>query len=109
MLEQNERAILDKAYQHIEGRDGQKGLSKEEFEDLLDTLPARYKLRFDKLGKSFKDFDEDRNGIIEYEEFKKFMNIMSKQEAIGGVNIPGVTDKNIVDDDDEKDDEKKQN
>merc|ERR1712228_460989 len=40
MLVLNEKAILDKAYQHVEGRDGQKGLSKDEFEDLLASLPA---------------------------------------------------------------------
>merc|ERR1712228_1017319 len=77
MLVLNEKAILDKAYQHVEGRDGQKGLSKDEFEDSLASLPARYKLRFE-------DFAGDDDNI-DYKEFKVFMNYMAEAEASVGV------------------------
>lgn len=86
MLVLNEKAILDKAYHHIEGRDGQKGLSKDEFEDLLASLPARYKLRFEALGKTFEDFAGDDDNI-DYKEFKVFMNDMARVEASAGVEI----------------------
>jgi len=86
MLILNEKAILDKAYQHVEGRDGKKGLSKDEFDDLLELLPARYKVRFESLGKTFEDFaGSDAN--IDYDEFKLFMNEMAQVEAAAGVNI----------------------
>merc|ERR1712228_294395 len=97
MLVLNEKAILDKAYQHVEGRDGQKGLSKDEFEDLLASLPARYKLRFEALNKTFEDFAGDDDNI-DYKEFKVFMNDMARVEASAGVQI------NFNDGDDEKGD-----
>mmetsp|Transcript_23487 Transcript_23487/g.37617 ORF Transcript_23487/g.37617 Transcript_23487/m.37617 type:complete len:328 (+) Transcript_23487:46-1029(+) len=93
MLVQNEKAILDKAYQHIQGRDGEDGLSKDEFADLLNSLPARYKLRFESLGKRFEDFDDDGNGTIDYTEFKKFMEEMAEEQGTAGVDLPEISNK----------------
>jgi len=84
MLEVNERALLDKAYQHIEGSDGIKGLSENEFSDLLFSLPTRYKLRFENIGLKFEDFAGD-DGIIDHNEFKRFMDKMVQQESAANV------------------------
>ena len=88
MLIQNEKAILDKAYQHVQySGDGKQGLNKDEFNDLLYSLPARYKLRFEKLGKTFEDFAGDDHNI-DQDEFREFMNLMAEEEANCGVEIP---------------------
>eukprot|EP01083_Nonionella_stella_P144513 451347_1 len=103
LLIQNEKAILDKAYRQVENKDGKKGLSKDEFEDLLLSLPARYRLKFDKMDKTFEDFaGSDDN--IDHEEFAEFMNAMAEEEATCGLDLEqyGIVDKNKQMDDDEK-------
>ena len=85
MLIQNERAIADKAFHHIQGKDGVEGLSKNEFDDLLIRLPPRWKLAFKRLDRTFEDFAGD-DDIIDHSEFRLFMDEMAKDIANCGMD-----------------------
>lgn len=93
-IERNEKGIMFNALKVFElDDDGKRGLNPKEFELFLDALPRRYKMRWDRSGRNFHDFDKDGNGVIRGSEFRDFLQNIAESEVRAlakgyGIDLP---------------------
>eukprot|EP00927_Polykrikos_kofoidii_P037906 TRINITY_DN3210_c1_g3_i1.p1 TRINITY_DN3210_c1_g3~~TRINITY_DN3210_c1_g3_i1.p1 ORF type:complete len:288 (-),score=47.02 TRINITY_DN3210_c1_g3_i1:86-949(-) len=85
-----ERAMLMNLFMQFQNQDGEKGLSVDEFETLVDMLPADSAGQLRDGMRDFKKFDTDGDGIISIKNFRDGVMMLanSRVDETGGQKIP---------------------
>jgi len=79
-----ERSMLMNLFMQYQNQDGEQGLSRDEFELLLDMLPAGSSLKLRSGLRDFKDVDVDGDGTVSIANFRDWL-----QKALGDIADSG--------------------
>ena len=78
----SEKGVIEALYDSMHFKDGEKGLSKEEFKTFLARLPKKYKERFKfDLGFNF-DQEAGDDGVLDRRELDRFMEQTIREIAL---------------------------
>lgn len=86
-----ERSMLMNLFMQYQNQDGEKGLSRDEFEFLLDTLPAGSSLKLRNGLRDFKDVDVDGDGTVSIANFRDWL-----RKALGDIADSGDGSANVA-------------
>ncbi len=67
----------------MEYKDDKEDMSEEEFNEFLEALPESYRVRFRKMGKTFKDLAGD-DELMQYDEFTQLVDEWAEAEGNAG-------------------------
>jgi len=74
-----ERSMLMGLFMQFQDTDGDKGLSKEELETLVDMLPEGAGVRLKECVRNFRELDTDGDGVVSMANFRDFVRRVGEQ------------------------------
>lgn len=74
-----ERSMLMGLFMQFQDTDGEKGLSKEELETLVDMLPEGAGERIKDCVRNFREIDSDGDGVVSMSNFRDFLRRVGEQ------------------------------